>query len=112
MFRDEFLLNNEVGRDYTSLLYDNSSEIARLLLKNPSLRAQTKEVVADLLPGIDSLLTNGQMAMSLGTLEKVKSLLEHFESKASPRLKTAIRKVRKDISRGEVFKKLGISVNE
>ena len=112
IFRDEFLVNTEVGKEYVSMLYDNSSEVAGLLLQNPSLSAQTNKIIVELLPGIESLLTNNKIAINQDTIGKVESLLDQFEAKASPTLKTAIRKARKDINKGEVFKKLGISVNK
>lgn len=111
-FRDTTLRNSEVGRKYTSLLYDNSSEVASLLLQNSSLAAQTSEAIAELLPGIASLTTQGTTAINRDTVQKVESLLDHFETKASPKLKAAIMKVKRDITSGKVFKELGISVNQ
>ena len=111
-FRDEFLVNSKVGREYTSMLYDNSSEVAGLLLQNPSLSAQANKVIVELLPGIESLATEGKTAIDRDTIEKIEFLLNQFEPKASPKLKTAIGKVKKDINKGEVFRKLGISVDE
>ena len=111
-FRDTALRNSEVGREYTSLLYDSSAEVAGLLLHNPSLAAQTGEVIGELLPGIESLTTKGTASISRDTIKKVEALLDYFEVKASPKFKAAIIKVRKDITKGEVFRQLGIAVNQ
>jgi len=111
-FRDTALRNSEVGREYTSLLYDSSAEVASLLLHNPSLAAQTGEVIGELLPGIESLNTKGTAAINRDTIKKVESLLDYFEAKASPRFKAAIIKLRKDIRKGEVLRQLGIAVNQ
>ena len=103
-FRDEVLVDSEVGRDYIFLLYSNSIEIAILLIQYPSLIQNTKEVVDELLPGVESLLDGGgEMTLSKKSLADVESLLTKFETKASPWLKTAIKKVRKDLREGELF---------
>ena len=112
VFRDEVLLNTDVGREYTFLLYDNSLEIAILLLQEPSLTTHTREVIDELLMSVESLLYNDEMETSQDTLDNFVSLLEQFESKASPKLKTAINKVRREIYKGEILKQLEISVSE
>ena len=111
-FRDEILVNTEVGRKYTSILYGNSLEVAELLLENPSLTAKTREVIDELLPRIVLLTTKGKAAITKDKINKVESLLDHFEAKASPKLASAIKKVRKDISERKALKKLGIKIVE
>ncbi|KPJ58467.1 MAG: hypothetical protein AMJ42_03235, partial [Deltaproteobacteria bacterium DG_8] len=112
VFRDEILLNTEVGREYVSILYNNSFEIAILLLQEPSLTSQTREVIDELLQSVESLLYNNDMIISQKTIGNIESLLTNFETKASPKLKTAIMKVKEDIKKGEMFGRLGITINE
>ena len=112
VFRDEILLNTEAGREYVYMLYDNSLEIAILLLKEPSLTIQTKEVIDELLLGVESLLYNDEIEISKDTIDSFVSLLDNFESKASPRLRTAIRKAKRGIERGELFEQLVITISE
>ena len=107
-FRDEVLVDSEVGRDYIFLLYSNSIEIAILLIQHPSLIQNTKEVIGELLPGVESLLDGGgEMTLSKKSLADVELLLTKFETKASPWLKTAIKKARKDLREGELFSQFG-----
>ena len=112
VFRDEILRNTVVGRECIFLLYDNSLEIAILLLQESSLTTQTREVIDELLMSVESLLYNDEMEISRDTLDNFVSLLEHFESKASPKLKRDIRKVKNTIYRSEICEKLGIEVFE
>lgn len=112
VFRDEVLLNTDVGREYTFLLYDNSLEIAILLLQEPSLTTQTREVIDELLMSVESLLYNDEMEISQDTIDNFVTLLDQFETKASPKLKTALNKVRRDIYKGELLKQLEISIIE
>ena len=108
-FRDGILADNGLGRDYIFMLYNNSMEILILLIQNPSLTEETKKVVDKMLPGIQSLLDVGEMVITKKQLADLESLLTRFETKASPKLKTTIRKVKRDIDRGEIFGQLGIT---
>jgi len=112
IFRDEILLGNEIGKRYTSMLYANSLEIAILLLKDPLLASQAREIANDLLMKVDCLLYNDEIEIRKNKIEDFISLLNHFESKASPKLKTAIRKVKSDINRGKIFEQLSITITE
>jgi hypothetical protein len=111
-FRDEVLVNTDVGREYIFMLYKNSLEIAILLLQEPSLTTQTGEVINELLISIDSLLYNDKMAISQDTIDNFESLLDQFENKASPGLKTAIKRLRKDIREEKIFKQLRINITK
>ena len=102
-FRDDVLADSEMGQDYIFMLYNNSLEILILLLQNPPLMKETSRVIDGLFPGIHSLLDGGGMKLSRKQLADVESLLAKFETKASPWLKTAIKKVRKDLREGELF---------
>ena len=110
--RDEVLANKEIGRKHIFLAYSNSLEILKLFLRNSSLIDETKEVIDGLMPGIHTLLDGGEMELSKNQLHDLKSLLTRFEEKAAPRFRNAIRKVKRDIDRGEIFEQLGIAVIE
>jgi len=111
-FRDDVLAQSEMGQKYISALYSNSIEVAVLLISNPSLLIQTREVISALMPDIQSLLAGEEMSVSQDQLDTIEELLDMFETKASPGFKMEIMKARKDISRGDVFNQLGIVVNE
>ena len=111
-FRDDVLADSEMGRDYVFMLYNNSLEILLLLLQDPSLTKETKVVIDKLLPGIPSLLDGGEMSLSQRQLAEVELLLARFETKAGSGLKTAIRKVRKDMRERRAFEQLRIRIME
>ena len=112
VFRDEILVNTELGRESVFMLYDNSLEIATLLLQEPSLTMQTKEIIDELVIGIESLLYGDEIEINQDTIDNIMSLLDNFESNASPKLKTAIKKLKKDINGGEVFEQFVITISE
>ncbi|MCK5513940.1 MAG: hypothetical protein KAJ00_05540 [Deltaproteobacteria bacterium] len=103
-FRDEVLLSNQKGKKYVELLYAHSVEIALLLLESPGLCSQTTEVMAKLQPGAKSLLDGKEMTISQELMDEIELLLEEFEAKASPGLRTAIRRVKQEIKKGDILK--------
>ena len=136
-FRDEVLAESEVGREYTFMLYNNSLEILILLILDPSLTKETKEVIDELLPGIESLLEgkktrkkkkavidkllsgkqslrkSKKISLSKEQIANIESLAKHFDKKAlSPKLKRAIRRVRRDLRKGILFKQFDITGNK
>jgi bacillopeptidase F len=110
--RDEILLTTEVGREYIFILYNNSFEIVMLLLQDTSLLIQTRELLDEFLLNIESLLYNNEIEIRQHTIDSLKSLLNQFKSKASPKLKTIINKVERDIDKREIFGQLGITISE
>lgn len=111
-FRDDVLVQSEMGRDYVFMLYNHSLEILLLLLKNPPLMEETSLVIDGLLPGIQSVLDGGQMKLSREQLADVESLLLAFEAKAGPGLRTFIEKIRNDIIKKRPFIELPIRMEE
>ena len=112
-FRDGVLAGNEEGRNYTFMLYKNSLEILLLLIQDPLLTQETKEVIDELLPEVQLLLNSGgEMVLSKKQLAKFELLLTHFETKASPELKIVINKVKSDMREGKIFQQFKVAIVE
>jgi len=111
-FRDEVLLSNQKGKKYVELLYAHSLEIALLLLESQDLSSQAAEVISKLQPGAKSLLEGEGMAISQELMDKIELLLEGFEAKASPGLRTTIERVKREIKQGDAFKQFGILLEQ
>jgi len=115
-FRDEVLVDSKTGRDYTFMLYNNSLEILILLFQNPSLTRETKDVIDELLPDIESLLNGEKVSLSDKQVTSIEMLCDHFkQKKASPQLQKAIKKVRTGIRKGELFRhfeKMDLSIKK
>jgi hypothetical protein len=110
-FRDEILLNNEMGRQYVSMLYGNTLEILTLLLKDRSLSDELKDLTDDLLPVIEALIEGENTAISEKQIKKIDDLLKHFEAKKiSSSLREDINIARKDIKEGVMLKLFDVSV--
>jgi hypothetical protein len=111
-FRDEVLSKSELGQAYVSLLYNNSIEIAFLLLRRPALRVQTREVLNAVTIELNEQSGNNEICISQSTIDDFESLLNSFESSASPRLKAAIEIVKEDIANGVINGQLGFTIGE
>jgi C1A family cysteine protease len=111
-FRDTVLVRNHAGNEWVKLLYKNSEEIASVLMENPTLVTEAGEVINELLPGVRTLLESGMMELSEDESEHIQSFLSQFEIKASPQLRLALRKAKKAMRKGKLFKQLGVTINE
>ena len=111
-FRDEVLINTDLGQEYIFMLYSNSIEILVLLFQDPIAVTLASEVVDGCLRSIESLLYRNEMALHRETIDVFDALLTQLEPKASPNLKTAIDKVKKDIKDEIVIKQLGVKIIE
>jgi hypothetical protein len=109
-FRNEVLNNTEAGREITHRLYDNSLELSLLLVLNPSLTWQAKQVADELLPGIETLLYTGEAIISQQAVEDLVSLLDQFAAQASPKLKGDLGHIREVLCTGTILDELHIIV--
>ena len=109
--RDEVLADNEVGRDYIVMLYNNSLEVLTILIQNQLLTEQIQEVIDKLLPGIQSLLDGEVMTLTKSQLANIEMILSKIEYRSSPTLETAIGRVKKDLAQGDIFKQLHITIS-
>jgi len=109
-FRDDVLSKSELGQAYVSLLYNNSIEIAFLLLRKPALRIQTREVLNASVKELQSQTGNDEICITQDTVNDFAALLDSFAAVASPRLKTAIEIVKEDIANGVINGQLGFAI--
>jgi hypothetical protein len=109
-FRDEVLVNNEWGRKYIFLLYSNALEISLLLLQDDQLAEQLGEVTSEFAEALESLLYHRQMDISKDTMSRAVLLLDHFEVKSGPVVKSIITGLKEDMREGRIFNQLGMKV--
>jgi hypothetical protein len=102
-FRDEAEARNQVVRNYVSLLYQHTVEVAGVFIKNPLLCLETRELVEALLPSIESFFETEKLILTAGQLDRVETFLHAFEVKASPELRGIIQNFRKDLRDGRLF---------
>ena len=108
-FRDEVLTESTLS-NYISLYYQYASEISDLILSDPGLKSLAKEVLEKLTPEIQLFLDGEEVLLSVDLVKDIESLLDELAIKASPKLKAEIKKVKREISEGDLFKQLGVGV--
>ncbi len=101
-FRDEAAARNQVVRNYVSLLYRHSSEVAGVFIKHPLLCLETSELVEALIPSIESFFKTEKLVLTAGQKERVETFLNQFETKVRPELKGIIQNFRKDLRDGRL----------
>ena len=102
-FRNELVARNEVVKNYVSLLYQHSSEVAGVFIKHPLLCLEMKKLVEALLPSIESFFETEQLILTAGQKDTVETFLNQFELKIPPELKGIIQNFRKDLKDGRLF---------
>jgi hypothetical protein len=103
LFRDEAVARNEVVRNYVSLLYQHTVEVAGIFIKYPLLCLETRELAEALLPSIESFFETEKLTLTAGQQDRVESFLNQFESKVSSELKGIIQNFRKDLRDDRLF---------
>ena len=81
-----------------------------MLLRNSTLTSQTEEVLSQALETLESPRIADRPAVRQSTIKRFASLLKLFETKATPQLKAAIRKLAEDVTEESTFDQLGIMV--
>ena len=108
-FRDEVLVQSDLGREYLDALYSNSSEIALMLILDHPLLVETREVIDELLPAIKSIRRGSRVSLTDENKARVVALLNHFEVKAmTPQLKQSLRNTVKGLRAERPFTQFGV----
>lgn len=96
--REQVLKTSHNGRRYVSLLGEHSVELARLVLENPNLAEDMREIVRILIPIARELLNpdieNESYLLDQDDALRIKIIALKFEEKASPELRKVIVKTR------------------
>ena len=107
-FRDKVLVTTKTGKAWVELFYRNSFEIASLLLENKELRVCSLRVVEEIIPEISALLNREEAVLSSRMSTAIAALLDEFEVKASPEIKMALKRVKKEMKKKEIFDQMRI----
>jgi hypothetical protein len=110
-FRDNRLHQTEGGREYINLYYLCAPEISLLIMNDSEVKAELGRILQQFMPLLTLSMQEEKVALPSGIQEELRLLLDTFEVKGSPFLKAVVKKVRKDLRRGDVFKNLGFEVD-
>ncbi len=102
-FRDEVLLESELGQEYVYRLYDRSHEVALILLLNPEILAQARAVVDQLLPKVRDVLQGGTGYLPQQLGQDISTLLDAMHAQAGPKLQLLIQDVQQALQDHELL---------
>lgn len=109
--RDNILSKTDKGREYVVLFYANSPEIISLLKTDNTIRTQAMNMLYNIIPDVIASLESGKISFKQVSDGEIENFCKMVDSKASPRLKRAIEKLRRDIKEGIIFEQLGKNGN-
>lgn len=107
-FRDDVLLESDLGQEYVYRLYDRSHEVALILLLNPEILAQARSVLNNLAPEVHYVLQGEAGFLSQALLEELNTLLDAVHAEAGPKLQLLIKDVQEDLKKNNVLGQFGM----
>jgi hypothetical protein len=89
-FRDNVLKKSVLGFGMAVMYYKYSPEVVSMLRADEDLREETRQLLTELVPEIQSVTEGGNMAITDAQLANIKALAGKIASQASPDLKEAL----------------------
>ena len=109
-FRDSTLNRTEKGKEYIDLYYTCASEISLIMMNDFDVNNKMEKLLHQLIPLVTPLMERGDVIFTSELKDEIFLLLDEFEAKGSPFLKTVIKRVRKEMNKGEIFKDMGFEI--
>ena len=110
--RDTRLTRTALGQLLTDLYYKHTEEISDILFTDEELQKITANVVNEIAEKALSLNSNGRVSIDNNLIESVLEIADLISEDASPELRRGINKVKRVIRRRNIFRHLGITINE
>lgn len=108
--RDEIIDKEVFGRQYIRLYYKHYIEISLILLEDRNIRDKVKTLAKRLLLDIPSHLEKSRLSITKEMVTEITSLFDLLEQRSGNTLKADIIKIKRDLKKGEILKKLNITV--
>ena len=96
------------GRAYVKLFYRHALEVTAILVKNPSLAAEARNLLNTLLPEVKAAVQGRAVAISEKEINNIISVLNAISSEASLDLSRSIQKIKRDIGQKKILSRMGI----
>lgn len=102
-FQSEVLITSTAGQDYNDLFYKHSPEVTIILFRNPDLRAQVQQTLAELSPVVEALTGAGpDVVITAEMVAPVAEIVEALAEAGSPELRRDLRAVWQAIDPGSL----------
>ena len=107
-YRDTVLRKTPTGRAYVKLFYRHALEVTAILVKNPSLAADARNILNTMLPEVKAAAQGKAVTISQAQIDGIISILNAIGSEASPDLKRSIQRIKRDLGQKKILDKMGI----
>ena len=108
--RDNKMAGIEPGASRIEDYYRYAGEISSILRANKDLKMMTMDVVEKIVEKAAVLNSNGKVRIDQRLIEGILGVADEINEEASPGLKIAIKKVKREIKEGTIFKLWGITI--
>ena len=110
--RDVRIAGSCMGTTLIDLYYEHAEEISEILRDDQDLRMMAATVVGEIVEKAAVLNNNEAVSINRELVGSILSLAEEINANASPDLKKAIQRVKREIKKGTLFNQLGITLSE
>ena len=110
--RDIRMARTVLGRSLIKLYYKHSLEMTSILLADEELLSFVTPVVSEIAEKAIAFNNYEKVSIDREFVDNILEVADLINEKASPELKAAIQRVKKQIKSGYIFRNFGISVND
>jgi len=110
--RDSRLTRTALGQSLIALYYKHAAEISDILRTDGELQILAGTVVHEIAEKAWLLNNNEKVRIDRGLVKSILAVAHLINNNASPNLRVAIKKVKKEIKRGTIFRQLGMTIRE
>ena len=105
--RDARMAGSCQGRSLIDLYYEHAEEVSGILNADQELKMVAHSVLGEIVENAAALNTRGEVGINQELVEDILALADTIDAYASPELKRAINRVRKEIEKGSIFEQMG-----
>jgi hypothetical protein len=110
--RDVRIAGSCMGTTLIDLYYEHAEEVSEILRDDQDLKMMAATVVGEIVEKAAALNNNEEVSINQELVGSILSLTDKINANASPDLKKAIQRVKREIKKGALFEQLGITLSE
>ena len=106
------MVRTAFGRSLVKLYYKHSLEITSILISDEELLSFVAPVVNEIAEKAQAINSHEKVSIDQALIEDILNVADLINEKASPELKAAVQRVKKQIKSGYIFRSFGITVDD
>jgi immune inhibitor A len=110
--RDTRMAGSCEGKSLIDLYYEHAEEISGILLADQGLQMITANVLGEIVEKAAALNDNGEVEINRELVGNILKIAEEISANGGPVLKRAVKKIKREIKKGDLFRQIGVTVTE